>query len=182
MDAKQRLAGRLRELRLEKGHTQAEVARALGLHRPAVSEIEAGRRSVTSGELAELARFLALPVSELLAPLPAPRHEPPIGPRATILRMAELIAERFRPYAVILFGSHARGTADADSDVDLLVVMELEGSKRQMGARIGAALHEFSIPKDIVVTTPEAFARRREVQGTIERSAALEGEVLHASG
>lgn len=36
------------------------------------------------------------------------------------------------------------------------------------------------VPKDIVVTTPEDFAWRRKVPGTIERSAALEGRVLYA--
>jgi transcriptional regulator with XRE-family HTH domain len=181
MDAKQQLALRLRAVRLERGHTQAEVARALGLHRPAVSEIEAGRRSVTSDELAELSRLFSVPVSELLSSAPAPRSESPVGVREVILRMAEVIADRFHPQTVILFGSHARGTADADSDVDLLVVMNVADSRRRTSARIGAALHEFQVPKDIVVTTPDAFQRRREVPGTIERSAALEGEVLHGS-
>ena len=46
--------------------------------------------------------------------------------------------------------------------------------------RIRCALRHFRAPKDIVVTTPEEFAWRKEIPGTIERPAALEGEVLHA--
>ena len=38
-------------------------------------------------------------------------------------RLVEQIAERFRPERIIHFGSHAAGTADEGSDVDLLVVM-----------------------------------------------------------
>lgn len=182
MDTKQRLARRLRDVRIDRGLTQAEIGRALGLHRPAISEIEAGRRSVTSEELFELSRLLSVPVSDLL---PSPREdgeESPAGIGDTIVEMGRVIVELFRPERVILFGSHARGTAGPDSDVDLLVVMEVEGSKRRTGAKIGAALHRFTVPKDVIVTTPEAFAARRSVPGTIERSAALEGRVLYASG
>jgi Zn-dependent peptidase ImmA (M78 family)/DNA-binding XRE family transcriptional regulator len=51
--------------------TQAEVAQALGVHRPTISEIEAGRRAVTSDELYEFARIYAVPVHVLLSePLP----------------------------------------------------------------------------------------------------------------
>ncbi len=45
---------------------------------------------------------------------------------------------------------------------------------------IGVALHGFGVAKDIVVTTPEDFAWRKEIPGTIERPAALEGKVLYA--
>src|SRR5271157_3758897 len=39
------------------------------------------------------------------------------------LRLAtDRLVEQFRPQRVILFGSQARGTADARSDVDLLVI------------------------------------------------------------
>ncbi|MCD6211638.1 MAG: nucleotidyltransferase domain-containing protein, partial [Sulfurovum sp.] len=35
--------------------------------------------------------------------------------------MVDRIVERFQPDKVILFGSHARGEADPDSDIDLLI-------------------------------------------------------------
>jgi len=98
----------------------------------------------------------------------------------TIRRMVKRIVERFNPDQVILFGSHARGTAGPDSDVDLLVVMPLAGSRRDKAVEIGVALHGIDVPKDIVVTTPEDFEWRKEVPGTIERPAALEGKILYA--
>jgi predicted nucleotidyltransferase len=97
-----------------------------------------------------------------------------------IREMTRRIVERFDPEKVILFGSHARGEAGPDSDVDLLVVMPVAGSKREKGVEIGVALHDIRIPKDIIVTTPEAFEWRKEVVGTIERPAAREGKVLYA--
>lgn len=98
----------------------------------------------------------------------------------TIKRMVKRIVERFNPDQVILFGSHARGTAGLDSDVDLLVVMSFAGSRREKAVEIGVALHGIGVPKDIVVTTPEDFEWRKEIPGTIERPAALEGKVLYA--
>ena len=98
----------------------------------------------------------------------------------TIDRMVQRIVKRFHPEQVILFGSHARGTGGPDSDVDLLVVMPVTGSRREKAVEIGVALHGLGVAKDIVVTTPEDFEWRKEVPGTIERPAALEGKVLYA--
>ncbi|MGC8892968.1 MAG: helix-turn-helix domain-containing protein [Candidatus Saccharicenans sp.] len=51
------LARRLREARERAGFTQAQVAAALNLERPIIAQIEAGRRKVSSLELAALARL-----------------------------------------------------------------------------------------------------------------------------
>lgn len=103
-----------------------------------------------------------------------------MGIHRTIDGMVRCIIERFDPERVILFGSHARGVAGPDSDVDLLVVMPVSGSKREKQLEIRLALREFQIAKDVVVTTPEEFARRQTIPGTIERPAALEGKLLYA--
>lgn len=94
--------------------------------------------------------------------------------------MVRRIVERFDPERIILFGSHARGDARPDSDVDLLIVMTVDGSRREKAIEIGVALDDIPISKDIVVVTPEAFERRRNIFGTIEWPAAHEGMVLHA--
>jgi len=101
-------------------------------------------------------------------------------PQELISGMVRTIVRKFHPERIILFGSHARGEADADSDVDLLVVMPVSSSPRQVAVEIGVALHRFRIPKDILVITPEEFEWRKDVPGTIERPAALEGKVLYA--
>jgi predicted nucleotidyltransferase len=94
--------------------------------------------------------------------------------------MVRRIVERFDPEQIILFGSHARGTGRPDSDIDLLVVMPVHGSRRQTQVEIRLALHDLGFAKDVIVTTPEEFAWRKEIPGTIERPAAREGKVLYA--
>ncbi len=96
-----------------------------------------------------------------------------------IRRIAKVIASRFKPERIILFGSQARGTSSYNSDVDLLVVMPFKGSRLDKIVEIGVALHDIRIPKDIFVTTPEEFEWRKEIAGTIERPAATEGEILY---
>ena len=99
--------------------------------------------------------------------------------RREIQQMVRQIVSRFHPEKIILFGSHARGDAGPDSDVDLLIVMPLLGSKLEKQLEIRLALRSIRIPKDIVVTTPEDFQWRKEIPGTIERPAAREGKVLY---
>ena len=97
----------------------------------------------------------------------------------TIDAMVQLLVEGFAPEQIILFGSHARGTAGPDSDVDLLVVMPIMGSKRAKQIEMRVALHDIRVPKDIVLVTPEEVTRRRDIGGTIIRPALREGKVLY---
>jgi predicted nucleotidyltransferase len=106
------------------------------------------------------------------------RHKNPVERK--IQQMVSRIVRRFDPERIILFGSHARGDAGPDSDVDLLIVLPFSGSKHEKTVEIRLALRGIRVPKDIVVTTPEDFLWRKEVPGTIERPAALEGKLLYA--
>ena len=54
---RQAIASRLRLAREMAGLTQGQIARAVGWHRPTVSEIEAGRRKVSADELVRLAEI-----------------------------------------------------------------------------------------------------------------------------
>jgi len=100
--------------------------------------------------------------------------------RAQIDRMVKRIVKKFDPEKIILFGSQARGDAGPDSDVDLLVVMPVEGPLVDKRLEIRGALHDIPVPIDVIVTTPEDFAWRKKYVGTIERPAAREGKVLYA--
>src|SRR5262245_26230764 len=100
--------------------------------------------------------------------------------QAHIDRMVKRIVNKFHPEQVILSGSQARGDAGPDSDIDLLVVMAVEGSVREKRLEIALALPDLPIPVDVVLTTPAEFAWRKDVVGTIEWPAAQEGKVLYA--
>jgi len=96
-----------------------------------------------------------------------------------IREMVQRIVEGFHPELIVLFGSHARGDAGPDSDVDLLVVMPVNGSKRDLTIEIRKALAGIGLAKDVVVATPEELARYRDLVGTIIYPAIHEGTVLY---
>ncbi len=94
-------------------------------------------------------------------------------------KVVQQIIEWFHPEKIILFGSHAQGTPGPDSDVDLLVVMRLEGSCRKKATEIDLALADREIPLDLIVITPEQFERDRDRIGTVVRPAVREGKVVY---
>jgi len=98
---------------------------------------------------------------------------------AKIETMVRRIVERFNPEKVILFGSYACGEPSTDSDVDLLVVMRVEGSRRKKATEIDLALADRELPLDLIVVTPEEFERDRDQIGTVIRPAVREGRVLY---
>ncbi|MBH3341593.1 helix-turn-helix transcriptional regulator [Pseudomonas mendocina] len=69
-----RLAERLRDAREYVGLSQDEVAQALGLSRPAVTNIESGNRKVEAVELSKLAKLYRKSIEYLMTgrdPLPS---------------------------------------------------------------------------------------------------------------
>jgi transcriptional regulator with XRE-family HTH domain len=60
------LGQRLRQAREDAGLSQAQAAKLLGLHRPAITEIEAESRKVSAGELKDFALLYHVSTSWLL--------------------------------------------------------------------------------------------------------------------
>ena len=76
-----------------------------------------------------------------------------------ILKFVDVVAAKFRPQRIVLFGSYAYGTPTPDSDVDILVVKNFRGSSHDQAVSIrGAVPRDF--PMDLLVRT-EAEIRRR---------------------
>ncbi len=73
---------------------------------------------------------------------------------ADIQAYAHEIARRFKPQKIILFGSHASGEPDEDSDVDLLVVMPDGGDPIERAVEIRCAVPR-CFPLDLIVRSPE---------------------------
>ena len=92
--------------------------------------------------------------------------------------ITERIVRDFDPLQIILFGSQARGDADRDSDIDLLVVFGELTDKRKTAIDIDRTLSDLPVAKDIIVSTPEELERGRTRIGSVLRYAQQEGKVL----
>lgn len=84
------------------------------------------------------------------------------------------------PARVILFGSYARGEADAESDLDFLVVQQDGFSHRREIVRLQDALSPLRVPAELLVISHEEAAQP-ERAGEAVRDALAEGVVLYES-
>jgi uncharacterized protein len=96
-----------------------------------------------------------------------------------LMQATTRLVDKFNPQRIILFGSHARGTADEHSDVDLLIVASFKGKRRTVVVEIDRALRGIGFARDIVLLTPEEFERDREIPGSVARPASKEGKILY---
>lgn len=99
--------------------------------------------------------------------------------RKQVEEIAAKVVERFNPVRVVVFGSHARGEAREDSDLDLFVEMETERRPPERAIEVSALFGLRSWPLDVVVYTPTEVKQLRGVRGTLLSIIEAEGEVLY---
>ena len=95
-----------------------------------------------------------------------------------IRAVAARIAREFHPERVVLFGSHARGRATEDSDVDLLVVMRFKGRSVDKAVEVRLKA-EALFPMDILVRTPGQVRRRIAMGDAFMQDVVTNGKVLY---
>jgi predicted nucleotidyltransferase len=103
----------------------------------------------------------------------------PAESEAALREAVDRLATRFHPEKIILYGSRARGEGGPDSDADLLVIMPVDGSKRQQAVQMDLALEGIRIPIDLIVVTPEEVEKYSETIGSVVYEAVREGKVLY---
>jgi len=86
------IASRIREARRAAGLSQGHVARLMGLQRPSISEIEAGRRRVSGDEITKLADLFDVRSSWLLG-----EDADTADPRDTKLQLAARELAKLKP-------------------------------------------------------------------------------------
>lgn len=100
-----------------------------------------------------------------------------------IEEMVRTIVDEVRPCRIYLFGSYARASQTADSDIDLLIVEDRGfGPDRNRWSelkRIRKALRPFRVPKDILVYSQDEFAAWENSVNHIVARAVREGKLLY---
>ena len=115
-------------------------------------------------------------MSEATVSFPAIRENVLRNPRYPVHKIADqlrpylrVLIEQFQPEHIILFGSYAYGEPSPDSDIDLLIVKDIDTSTVAEATRMRRAIRLLrhtvaNLPLDIMVRTP-ADLRERIKQG-----------------
>jgi predicted nucleotidyltransferase len=82
------------------------------------------------------------------------------------------------PLKIILFGSYAYGTPNADSDLDICVIKEVVKSKSKEKREIREKLKDFSIAKDILIPSYDEFEFYKNQVGSVFMEIDKKGKVL----
>ena len=80
------------------------------------------------------------------------------------------------PAQVMLFGSHARGTSHAGSDIDLLVIEDTLPNKSEEYSRLLRVVGAQDV--DLILISRDDFAKRKDWVGSLPYRAFREGRVL----
>lgn len=97
--------------------------------------------------------------------------------------MVQRIIKTVNPRRIILFGSASSGEMGADSDLDVLIVMQ-DGVHRQRAAQmIYKSLRGLGFAKDVVVVTESDVRDHGDNPSLVLRPALQQGtELYHATG
>ena len=118
---------------------------------------------------------MAIDPAKTGGPLVAPVDDP------TLAEITRRLVETYRPERIYLFGSRARGTASADSDYDLLVVVPDDAPLAlRRSTRAYEALWGLSTSGDILVWTRTAFSERLHLRASLPSTVEREGRVLYS--
>ncbi len=105
---------------------------------------------------------------------------PDMSDPSILTRIAERLERELGAEAVILYGSVVRGEATADSDIDLLVVLDDEAPAAKLGWRSAfEARKDFHRAVDIVPCRRRWFEEKRAVIGLLATMAAEDGVVVY---
>ncbi|MBI4967303.1 MAG: nucleotidyltransferase domain-containing protein [Rhodospirillales bacterium] len=101
---------------------------------------------------------------------------------ARLERLLDRVVTAMRPEAVYLFGSHARGEADRNSDYDLLVIVPDDCSRERRSLTTAATLpRDPGVPADVIPCRRSVFERRRHQVGTLCHRATREGRLIYGA-
>lgn len=101
-------------------------------------------------------------------------------PQGILQEITQRLVAEFQPEQIFLFGSHAWGMPDEDSDIDLMVIVSQSDARPiERAVRARRCLRGIRMPKDILVKTRVEFDKFSGVYASLEAQILRRGKVLY---
>ncbi len=97
-----------------------------------------------------------------------------------IKRVATVIGVESNADQVIMFGSHARGDANENSDVDLLIIAESNLPRFKRSRRLYKLFRPYPFSMDLLVYTPQEIEKGKRSNISFVSTVLREGKTLYA--
>src|SRR5499427_2336889 len=93
--------------------------------------------------------------------------------------MVHRLVTGLHPHKIMLFGSYVSGTPTADSDVDLLVIVDTQARPVDRYVCVSRLLRPRPFPLDLLVKTPEEITQALDRDDAFMREIMARGRVLY---
>jgi predicted nucleotidyltransferase len=100
-------------------------------------------------------------------------------PEEKINEVVERIVSNVNPEKIILFGSFAQGNPDDDSDLDILVVKEMDIPRYKRAREIRKYLRGVKVPIDLLVYSQDEIDEWKNNKHAFINKALEDGRVLY---
>lgn len=97
----------------------------------------------------------------------------------TIQKIKNRIVKGAKPEKIVIFGSYAQETATKDSDLDILIIKSTELPIHKRAIEIRKLLHGISVPKDIIVYTPEEVKKWKNASSAFITTVLKNGRIIY---
>ncbi len=95
----------------------------------------------------------------------------------TVKRLKDYLIDNYDPEVIILYGSTARGDTDEFSDIDMMVIMDVEDNEKVTAEMLSVTDHIVH-DKHIILRSCDDYYNQKDIPGTMVYSALSEGLIL----
>lgn len=97
----------------------------------------------------------------------------------TIQKIKERIVKGAKPQKIVIFGSYAYGNPNKDSDLDIVVIKSTGLPMHKRSIEIRKLLRGISVPKDIIVYTPEEVSKWKNASSAFITTVLKNGRTIY---
>jgi predicted nucleotidyltransferase len=99
--------------------------------------------------------------------------------KRTIEKIVSYAVSVTDPEEIVVFGSMINGTANVNSDLDLLIITESGINKKEAVARIRNQANQFSLKTDVLIYSKYEFEKEIKIENSFIKAVQKSGKIIY---